>query len=217
MKCIIREDINFLEYPNWTVSSKEQATSLCIKKDNGFYEVKCPEGLPGRFDKLILYFLLYKLSQEELDDLYTVITTRYEIAKNILFQEKNFSKEKYDRIMLALKRWKAIYIRYEGIFFDPALPAYTIKYYSVIDYVSLNKRTNDLVIEFNEQYIAQLRNTAFYRLIDFHEYKKLVRPLSARLYEVLAIYLYYQDTWCIDVIILGEKLTLKKGSLPLIF
>lgn len=209
VKGVIREDINFLDYPNWTVSLKEHITDYTIKKNNGFYEIKCPEGLPGRFDKLILYFLLYKL-HESYDDPDTVVTTRYEIAKNVLFQEKNFSKEKYDRIMLALKRWKAIYIRYEGIFFDRNTSTYTIKYFSILDYVSLDKQTNELVIKFNKHYMTQLRNSTFYRLINFHEYKQLIRPISARLYEILAIYLYYQEIWCIDVLLLGEKLTLKK-------
>lgn len=207
---IIKDDINFLDYPNWAVGLKEQITNLNIKKDNGFYEIKCPEGLPGRFDKLVLYFLLHQLSQQASTTSHTVVTTRYEIAKSILFQEKNFSKEKYDRIMLALKRWKAIYIRYEGVFFDRDLSPCAIRYFSIIDYVSLDKKTNDLIIKFNDHYIMQLRNTNFYRLIDFYEYKKLIRPVSARLYEILVIYLYYQDLWCIDVMLLGEKLTLKK-------
>jgi len=112
----IKEDINFLEHPNWTVS-KEVIYNFIIKKDSGFYEMKSSEGLPSRFDKVVLYFLLHKLFQQDKLKSAEVVTTRYEIAKNVLNQEKNFSKAKYERIMLALKRWKAIYMRFEGVFF----------------------------------------------------------------------------------------------------
>src|SRR4029079_5882721 len=113
----------------------------------------------------------------------TVKTTRYEIAKNVLFQDKNFSAAKYNRIMLALKKWKAIYIRYEGTFTDFHYPI--IKFFSIIDSVVLNKQTNELVVKFNEHYIAQLNSPHYHRRINFYEYKQLLRPVSARLYEIL--------------------------------
>lgn len=209
---VVKEDINFLEYPNWTVSQKTKVYSVIMHRGNGFYEMKSPEGLPTRFDKVVLYFLLHKLFENKQETPFSIVTTRYEIAKNVLAQEKNFSKQKYDRIMLALKRWKAIYIRFEGIFCETE--NCTIKYFSIIDYVSLDKKTNKLIIEFNEQYVRQIRETNLYRTINFEEYKKLVRPVSARLYEVLIKNLLNYPLWCVDINDLGERLTLEKRLYP---
>ncbi len=208
---LIKEDVNFLEYPNWTVSQKTKVHSVVMQRDNGFYEMKSPEGLPTRFDKVVLYFLLQKMLQQQYESP-TIITTRYEIAKNTLCQEKNFSKQKYDRIMLSLKKWKAIYIRFEGVFHEH--DNNTIKFFSIIDYVSLDKKTNKLTIKFNDQYIQQIQKTNFYRTINFEEYKKLVRPVAARLYEILMKNFLDQPLWCIEIIDLGERLTLEKREYP---
>ncbi len=215
----IKEDLNFLEYPNWVVSNRDtsknsdtqQVQKVVFQQDNGFYEMKSSEGLPGRFDKVVLYYLIYKMQGNSIKSP-EVITTRYEIAKNVLFQDKNFSKTKYDRIMLALKRWKAIYIKFEGIFFER--DNHTIKYFSIIDFVSLDKKTNQLSIKFNDQYMKQLEESNFYRMINFHEYKKLTRPAAARLYEILMKEFIQTNLWCVDVMALGEKLTLEKRSYP---
>lgn len=113
--------------------------------------------------------------------------------------------------MFALKRWKAIYIRFEGVFYEN--DHYTIKYFSIIDYVSLDKETNKLTIRFNECYLKQL-NESNHRTVDFHEYKKLTRLISARLYEVLIRNLSDQSLWCSDINDLGEQLTLEKRGYP---
>jgi len=204
--------MNFLEYPNWTLSTKTKVYSVVVQRSNGFYEMKSSEGLPSRFDKVVLYYLLHILFVNYPSVFKSeIITTRYEIAKNVLTQSKNFSKEKYSRIMLALKKWKAIYIRFEGIFYER--DNYTIKYFSVIDYVSLNKNTNELRIKFNECYLKQLTESN-HRTVDFHEYKKLTRPVSARLYEILIKNLSDQALWASNIEQLGEQLTLEKRFYP---
>lgn len=209
---IIKDDINFLENPNWIVSKRDYPNELHIQKDNGFYELKSAEGLPVRFDKIVLYYLLHVLSKETDLNSVEITTTRYAIAKNVFSQTKNFSKAKYDRIMLALKRWKAIMIKFEGIFFEGENN--TIKYFAVIDCVSLDKETNKLTISFNASYIKQLKETKFYKFIDFLEYKKLTRPVSIRLYEILTKSFMLQSVWFIYVDNLGELLTLGKRAFP---
>ena len=160
----------------------------------------------------MLYFLLLKISDSTRITNDTVNTTRYEIAKNVLFQDKNFSAAKYNRIMFALKKWKAIYIRYEGTFTDSYYPI--IKFFSIIDSVVLNKKTNDLSIKFNEHYIAQLNSPHYHRRINFYEYKQLIRPVSARLYEILAAHLEWEEVWSVNIAQFGEMLTLTKRMYP---
>lgn len=212
-KIIIKDDINFLENPNWIVSKRDYVNQLFIQKDKGFYELKSSEGLPVRFDKLVLYYLLHKLSLNNPTNNTEIITTRYEIAKNVFFQEKNFSKAKYDRIMLALKRWKAITIKFEGVFLE-ALNNFSVRYFAIIDSVILDKITKKLSIKFNDLYIKQLQETKFYKCINYDEYKKLSRPISTRLYEILQKKFLCECTWFVYIDSLAEQLTLGKRTYP---
>ena len=57
----VKDDINFLEYPIWIVKEKENSQELTIKKEKGLYTIGTSLTLPNRFDKIILYYLLYEL------------------------------------------------------------------------------------------------------------------------------------------------------------
>ena len=83
-------------------------------------------------------------------------------------------------------------------------------YFHIIDDVILDEKTKGLCIKFNQQYLAQLRESSFYTTIDFNEYKRLTRGISARLYEILIKTFYNCDTWSIGIKKLAEKLTLDK-------
>jgi hypothetical protein len=136
-------------------------------------------------------------------------TTRYEIANNIYPNRKSsISKKQFERIMLSLKKWESTSITYEGIFYDKG--SHTIRYFHIIDDVILNLKSKELYIRFNQQYIQQLKQSTFYKLIDFTEYKKLTRALSARLYEILVKNFKERNIWHIDISNLAEKLTLEK-------
>lgn len=206
-KLIIKDDINFLENPNWIISERGKTKVHTLEKGKGKYEIKSIEGLPNRFDKIVLYCLLYKLNELE-NNCDSIITTRYDIAKNIFYKTTTMSKANYARIILALEKWKALSIKFEGIFYEG--DNYTYRLFSVLDDVILNKETNELYIKFNQQYLKQIRESKFYKLIDFKEYRELTRPISARLYEILIKTFKERDNWYIDIKNLAEKLTLEK-------
>src|ERR1035437_3821749 len=96
-KKMIKEDINFLEYPNWVIDRRGRTTIWKIEKQHGKYEIVSPFGLPQHFDKTIIYFLLYKLFRENNLKVCTLTSSRYEIAKNVL-SVSQFGKNAYDRI-----------------------------------------------------------------------------------------------------------------------
>jgi hypothetical protein len=206
-KKILKEDINFLEYPNWVIDSKSKVTTLRLEKAHGVYEILSPLGIPKHFDKTVIYFLLYKLYQEQDMHKYVLNTSRYEIAKSI-FGGNHFGKNIYDRIMQSLKKWKALSINFEGVFYED--DGYTIRCFSIIDEVVFRKETGKILIRFNEAYARQLKETKFYKLIDFEHYKRLQKPASARLYEILSKNFKERDVWTINIQILGEKLTFDK-------
>ncbi len=206
-----KEDINFLEYPSWIVSQRSSQNNLTIIQKNGTYEIKCIEGLPVKFDKLVLYYLLHIFFETDNLTHNRIELTRYLIAKNIGYSDF-MGKTIYTRIMLALRRWKSIFINFEGIFYEGNKKS--IRYFSVIDSVILDKSTGKLSIDFNAQYILQLRNSACFALIDFEEYRLLERPISARLYEILLFNFQATEIWAIHIIELAEKITIEKRSYP---
>ncbi len=205
---LIKDDINFLEYPCWLVDKRNDITSWIIKKDNGTYKLKSPEGMPSYFDKKVLYYLMHKLYQATRLEKYELKITRYEIAKNITPGKPNLSKRLYDNIMEALWKWKAIAIHFEGLFYESE--GYTIRYFAIIDSVKLDKETGTLKINFNKEYIDQQRLSTFYKLIDFQKYKKFNGTIAARLYELLTKNFIASDTWAIGIQTLAEKITIEK-------
>ena len=204
---MIKTDINFLEWPNWVVNKKSIQKRLIIEKEHGRYEVFSSLGIPKRFDKIVVYFLLYKLFKDTGFDKYSLSSTRYEIAKNI-FGGKHFSTTTYDRIMDALLRWKAITIKFKGVFYEG--DRYTIRAFSIIDEFVLDPESGELIVRFSEAYIKQLKESQSYKYVDFNQFKKLHRDLSARLYEILIKTFKDRNSWAISIDGLAEKLTLEK-------
>jgi uncharacterized FlaG/YvyC family protein len=203
-KLPIKDDINFLEYPNWIVSERSDSKTLTIEKKNGRYVISTTENidrLPDRTDKIVLYYLLHIILPTKENKL---ITTRYSILKNAF---GSTSRHYYERIMKSLDRWAAIYIKFDGIFYKDN--GYTTRGFHIIDGYQLNE-DDILEIYFNEQYLEQLRNTNYFKLINFNEYKRLKRPVSARLYEILIKTFKDRDIWEIGIANLAEKLTLEK-------
>src|SRR5436309_13448076 len=117
--------MNFLENPNWIVLKKNRSGDLTIENDHGIYILKMSDAthLPNRLDKMILYFLLHKIFKNE-NSSNEVIVSRYEIVKNVLIKDENFSKTKYERIINSLERWKSVNIKFEGNFYEKNIHTY---------------------------------------------------------------------------------------------
>src|SRR3990172_1701505 len=201
-KPVLKDDINFLEYPNWLISKRNSPKTYTIKKDNGEYVISTTENidrLPDRIDKIILYYLMSLLMKNNFEDR-VVDVSRYQIAKEAL------GSLRYDRIMLGLRRWHKVSIDFNGTFYDG--DGYSTRCFHIVDDVIL--KNNNLKIFFNVQFLEQIKASQYFKLINFNEYKRLKRPVSARLYEILIKTFKDRDIWQIGIIKLAEKLTLEK-------
>jgi hypothetical protein len=199
---IIKDDINFLEYPNWVVSKRENYKIYTIEKPDGKYLISMTEDidrLPDKVDKVILYYLLKEVLSTNTNK---IETTRYKILKNSIGR---VSKKEYEKLIDSLERWLALKIKFQGIFYSG--DGYTTRGFHILDGYKLHE-DGKLEIYFNEQYLEQLRNTNYFKLINFNEYKLLTKPVSARLYEILVKTFKDRDIWIINIIKLAEKLTL---------
>ena len=201
-KPVLKDDINFLEYPNWLISKRNSPKTYTIKKDNGEYVISTTENidrLPDRIDKIILYYLMSLLMKNNFEDR-VVDVSRYQIAKEAL------GSFRYDRIMLGLRRWHKVSIDFNGTFYDG--DGYSTRCFHIVDDVIL--KNNNLKIFFNVQFLEQIKASQYFKLINFNEYKRLKRPVSARLYEILVKTFKERDIWQIGIVKLAEKLTLEK-------
>jgi hypothetical protein len=219
---LVKWDINFLEYPNWIVNSNKPIKSFTIeKKDSsgniiGVYSVSTTEEvdrLPDRVDKSILYYLLLSRKQ-------AVQTTRYKISQGV-FNAR--SPHHYNRIMQALKRWFCISIEFKGLFYEEEgysnrlfhildLPLIQPRFHIVED-VTL-KKDGSLFIRFNQTFYDQLEKTNFFKYVDFSEFKKLKKPISAMLYEHLIKQFKGRVFWKTKIKKLAEKLTIINPDEP---
>jgi hypothetical protein len=203
-KKIIKQDINFLEYPNWVIAERGTVRSFQILKDSGRYEITtAADRLPGRLDKIILYYLLSELFSGSNPEKGVVETSRYAVAKGITDNPVN--NQIYYQIMRALKRWHGIQIIFAGSFYEGKDEKST-RYFHVIEDVIQEKKS--LKVFFNKQFIEQTTNSNYFKNIDFNEYKRLKRPISVRLYEILSKAFAERNAWRIDALKLGEKLTI---------
>jgi hypothetical protein len=207
---VVKQDINFLENPIWVVEDQVIATEYRIDKGNGTYEIKGTEGLPSKFDSIVLYYLLGELLKNGNFENREMKLTRYQIAKNVFYGTESLGKTHYDRIMQSLRRWHGLAIKFEGTFY--ADKVHTSRLFHIIDGVILNKKQQTLIINFNEQYVQLLKHTNFCKYLNFDEYKKISRSVAARLYEILIKSFKDSPVWSINISNLAEKLTLEKRS-----
>lgn len=206
---LIKEDINFLEFPIWIIAKRTAKKQIIIEKNNGIYKISTSlDSLPCRVDKLILYYFLWKLWKESKFKSTKTIAIRYQAAIDIFDLNYKPSNHHYKKIMDSLEKWTNVNISFKGIFYEG--DSYTTRFFGIIDDVILDENTKKLYIKFNEQYIKQLEETKFYKYIDYNEYKKLKRPVSARLYEILIKTFKDRNIWQIAIIKLAEKLTLSE-------
>lgn len=108
----------------------------------------------------------------------------------------------------ALDRWSSVNIVFEGIFYSG--DKLTSRKFHVISVKQELEGPGELEIFFDPQFLEQQRNTQYYKLIDINEYKRLRKPISARLYELLTKNFSARESWKIEISGLCEKLTLKK-------
>jgi Replication initiator protein A len=206
----IKDDINFLENPTWIIDEKSNVKEYTLKKESGIYQIKGTEGLPNRFDRIVLYYLLHKLFEPGVLKNNELTTTRYTIAKAVFFNKHSIGTTEYERINKALHKWAGITIKFEGVFYES--DSYTHRIFHILDDVIFDAKTRALSIRFNQQYIKQLQESKFYKFIHFDEYKLLTRPVAARLYELLIKTFKDRNTWHIDITKLAEKVTIEKRS-----
>jgi hypothetical protein len=199
MNELVKQDINFMEYPLYVLSQKTEKEDLKICIDNKKYELNVGYKTPNSTDMLFLYYFI-KLSQEE-NYKRKLILKKSQIVKDVAPSDASYY---YKRLEETLKIWRNTGLTFQGTFYDGE--NYQTLVFGVLDHGEL-KEDGRVLVTFNETFLKILKETNFYRYINFNELKKLRKPISRRLYE---LFKKSKFPFKIEITKLAQKLTLDR-------
>jgi len=202
MKELIKQDINFCEYPVWFQDSNEQATGLVWTNRKG-YTYRVGYKMPTKTDVIFLYYLMLRSQQSGWKE--NITLTQREILKGCGLTP---GKKPADRLKDSLERWKMVGIKFAGTFYDGK--EYQTLSFGVIDEWNLEKGTRHLNVRFAPKWLALIKNSNYFRYIDFRQMKSLGSPLATRLYEILIKSFQGRNKWSIDALKLAAKIPMKE-------
>lgn len=181
-KELVKQDMNFLEYPLWfqdcRLAEQEEGSVWEHQNQRGLYVYRAGYKMPAKIDYIFLLYLLMQSQKEGWKK--DLELTRYQVLRGCGMQP---NKKFYERLEDSLKRWKMAGVEFRGTFYDGK--SYEILNFGIINDWGLDRHTKKLKIGFNEKWLLKIRNSGFYKMINFEVIKKLRSPLVARLYEII--------------------------------
>jgi len=209
MSDLIKQDINFLENPIWF-----QDEMLANQNENGYVWKDVKDDDKGyvyragykptvKQDNMFLTFLLLKSQQNGWVDKLEI--SRFEILKACNITP---SKGKYKRLEDSLKRWEHVKIEFKGTFYDAK--AYETLHFGIIDSWGIDENNKKLYIRFSPEWLLCIKNSNFFKMIEFNTLKTLKTPLVIRLYEILVKSFQGRSEWQINALKLAQKIPLNR-------
>ena len=193
---LIKQDMNFLEYPLWFQNDRLPPDFTWQDRDGFIY--RAPYKVPVRLDGLYLMYIML-LSQNE------------GWVQNILVPQRRIMTAcgvrpgKYPALRLkeSLDRWINITLSFEGTFYNGE--EYERLQFNILNDWRVDRHTKHLRIEVNKFWLEKVKHSNFFKLIDFEEYARIRSPLAARYFELFTKNFQGRDKWLIN----SEKLRLK--------
>lgn len=203
---MVKQDINLLEYPLWfqdECEAKSQGNGFIWEHPNGKFLVKSTSNPPVKTDNIFLLYLLGQSQKQSWKDEFFI--TRYQVLKDCGLDTNNFW---YARLVDSLDRWEQVHIEFNGAFYQGR--EYKTLHFGVIDSWGFEEKTKRLRIRFSPEYLSVMKESSYFRFLDFDQVKALRSPLATRLYQLLVKTFKTRDTWEIDAISLAEKIPMKQ-------
>ena len=197
MKDMIKHDINFLEHPIWFQDRGQSEAS--VWKDNKGYVYSTGFKAPTKADIIFLYYLMLQSQKENWSDI--ILTTPYRIIVDC-----GLTKSKYwrNRLRESLERWEHVRIKFEGIFYNGI--DYQALHFGIIDSWGIETESKKLWIRFSPEWLLKIKESNFFKYLNFNQIKALRSPLTLRLYEILIKSFQGRDTWEIGALKLAAKI-----------
>lgn len=201
MKHIVKQDINFLEYPLWM--QNERLPEGFVWKDRNGFIYRAGYKPPTKTDIIFLLFLLMRSQQEGWREEMTL--SQREILRGCGI---NPGKSWSERLKDSLERWTNTTVKFAGTFYDGK--EYLTMNFNIIEAWKIEKRTKKLTIRFSPEWLTRIKESNFFKLINFEQLKSLRSPLAVRLYELLIKTFQGRNSWSIDATKLAQKIPLKE-------
>ena len=205
-----KQDINLLEYPLWMqdekLPSKISDDKGFIWKDREGYVYRCGYKVPTKLDIIYLMYLLYRSQQEGWKE--EIEISRYEILKACGY--RSCRPADYERLEDSLDRWKMVGIRFQGTFYDGK--KYIALSFGVIDTWKIDEETKRLRIRFNLEWLTRIKNSSYFKYLNFDQIRSLRSPLAMRLYEILSKSFQNREYWKVDALKLARKIPMKERA-----
>jgi len=203
---LIKQDINFLEYPLWIQDKKkaEKMESGMVWRMDGGFLYKTTYKPPTKVDQIFLFYLLSKSQEEDWCD--ELELSRFEMLRAC---EMGTSKYWYDRLEDSLNRWMEVKVEFSGTFYDGE--DYLSVNFRIVDLWALKKDDGKkLKIRFSKEWLSCIKNSNFFKHIKFDDIKALRSPLASRLHELLMKTFRGRDVWEIGAKKLADKIPMKE-------
>jgi len=206
----IKQDINMLEYPLWM---QDEKLPQKIPEDKGFvwqdregYVYRCGYKVPTKLDIIYLMYLLYRSQQQGWQE--EIELSRYEVLKSCGYV--SCRPADYERLIDSLERWKMVGIKFQGTFYDGK--KYIALSFGVIDTWKIDEQTKRLKVRFNREWLTRIKNSSYFKYLNFDQIRALRSPLAMRLYEILAKNFQNRNEWRIEAKKLAQKIPMKEKA-----
>ncbi len=181
----VRQNVNMLEFPIWTVNTRDRRSIFSIKTKHGTYIYRANKdiGIPDSTDINVLYYLLWVAQNSNTNK---VTTTFYSICKGL---SVSLNSIMYDRIEKSIDIWSGISIKFDGNYYNKK--KHTTMYFQILKArVDLTKEkklhyTKKVEVTIDDDFLNSLKEAGMFDTLNFHLFMKLKNPLSKRLYEYL--------------------------------
>lgn len=198
-KSVYKQDLNFLAFPLWFQVSRSSGPLDWHHPDG--YRYQAAYRAPDQLD--MLYFSYFLMRSQQQNYAHRLEFSRYEILKGCTCP---INPQYLKRLEDSLKRWQSVTISFENSFFyQNALHS---KSFSLLDGFKLRDKDRRLEVHLNPEFLQQIKQSRYFKYVDFNYYRQLKRPVSRRLLEILTPAFKQSSQYRISLLELGKLLTL---------
>jgi len=197
----VKQDINFLEYPLWM--QNERLPEGFVWRDRNGFIYRAGYKPPSKTDIIFLLYLLMRSQQEGWRQ--EMVLSQREILTGCGIQP---GKSWYERLKDSLERWTNTTVKFAGTFYDGR--EYLTMNFNIIEAWKIEKKSKKLVIRFSPEWLTRIKESNFFKLIDFEQLKSLRSPLAVRLYELLIKTFQGRKSWSIEATKLAQKIPMNE-------
>ena len=104
----------------------------------------------------------------------------------------------------SLERWKMVGIKFQGTFYNGE--NYDTLNFGIIDSWGIEEKTKKIWIRFSPEWLLKIKESNFFKYLDFEQIKTLRSPVAIRVYEILIKSFQGRNVWEIDALKLAAKI-----------